>query len=64
MLIWHKKIAPGLLTNHAFIYGGKIEIPDTRIIIFGLGGACQSTNRWFIDNRREFWKGLPDPQDL
>jgi ribosome biogenesis GTPase A len=24
MLTWHKRIAPGLLTNSAIIYGGKI----------------------------------------
>lgn len=64
LLTWHKKIAPGLLTGHAFIYGGKIEIPDTRIIVFGLGGACQSTNRWFIDHYKEFWKGLPNTNEL
>lgn len=61
ILTWHKRIAPGLLTNKAFIYGGKIEIQDVRIIVFGHGGACQSTNKWFIDNYREFWKGLPEP---
>jgi hypothetical protein len=52
MLTWHKKIAPGLLTNHTFIYGGKLEINDTRIIVFGHGGACSSTNRWFLQNYR------------
>lgn len=64
ILTWHKRIAPGLLTNKAFIYGGKIEIQDVRIIVFGHGGACQSTNKWFIDNYKEFWKGLPEPSKL
>jgi hypothetical protein len=59
LLTWHKKIAPGLLTNFAYIYAGKIEINDTRIIIFGHGGACSTSNRWFLENYREFWIGLP-----
>jgi hypothetical protein len=48
----HKKYAPGLLTHNAIFYGGKVEISDTRIIIFGQGGACQSSlsNRWFMVN--------------
>lgn len=50
ILTWHKKISPGLLTNSAFIYGGKIEIQDVRIIVFGLGGACSSSNKWFLDH--------------
>lgn len=52
MLTWHKKIAPGLLTNSAFLYGARVEIPDTRIIVFGHGGACSSGNKWFIGHRK------------
>lgn len=62
MLTWDKKISPGLLTNSAFIYGGRIEIADTRIIVFGHGGACSSNNRWFLDHYQQFWKGLPAPR--
>jgi hypothetical protein len=64
LLTWHKKIAPGLLTNYAFIYGGKLEINDTRIIVFGHGGACSSTNKWFIQNYQQFWIGLPSLSSL
>lgn len=64
MLTWHKRIAPGLLTHSAIIYGGKIEIEGVRIIVFGNGGACSSDNRWFLANFREFWKGLPEPSEL
>lgn len=35
-----------------------------RIVIFGLGGACASDNRWFMLNYREFWQGLPPLNEL
>ena len=64
MLTWHKRISPAIMTHSAFIYGGKVEIADVRIIIFGNGGACSSDNRWFLANHAEFWKGLPDFSSL
>jgi len=29
-----------------------------------LGGACASDNRWFMLNYKDFWKGLPELNEL
>jgi hypothetical protein len=59
MLAWNKFFSPPIMLNRAFFFGGRVEVPDTKIILFGLGGACASDNRWFMLNYKEFWKGLP-----
>jgi hypothetical protein len=46
------------MTHACFFFGGKVEAQGLRIVIFGLGGACSSDNRWFLLNYKEFWKGL------
>lgn len=59
LLAWNKFFSPPIMLNQATFYGGKVEVADTKIVLFGLGGACASDNRWFMLNYREFWKGLP-----
>lgn len=59
LLTWNKHYSPPIMANSATFYGGKVEIEGSKIILFGLGGACSSDNRWFLSNRAEFWKGLP-----
>jgi hypothetical protein len=50
ILTWSKFYSPPLMTHQCFIYGGKIEAPNLRIIPFGMGGCCSSDNKWFILN--------------
>jgi ribosome biogenesis GTPase A len=64
LLAWNKLYSPPVLLHQAFFFGGKVEIKDVRIILFGLGGACASDNRWFVLNYKEFWKGLPPLNEL
>ena len=59
LLTWSKFYSPPILLNQTFFFGGKVEIKDVKIILFGMGGACSSDNRWFLLNFKEFWKGLP-----
>ena len=62
LLTWNKFYSPPVMLHQAFFYGGKVQIKDVKIILFGLGGACASDNRWFVLNYKQFWKGLPSPQ--
>ena len=64
MLAWNKLFSPPIMLSHAFFFGGKVEIKDTKIILFGLGGSCSSDNKWFLLNYKEFWKGLPSLSSL
>lgn len=64
LLAWNKFFSPPMMLDRATFFGGKVEIPNTKIVLFGLGGACASDNRWFILNYKEFWKGLPALGDL
>ena len=64
MLAWNKFFSPPIMMNQAFFFGGRVQIQDAKIILFGLGGACSSDNKWFILNYKEFWKGLPSPNEL
>lgn len=50
LLAWNKYFSPPIMLNKSFFFGGKVEIKDTKIILFGLGGACSSDNRWFLLN--------------
>lgn len=59
LLAWNKFYSPPIMLNQALFFGGRIEIKDTKIILFGLGGSCSSDNKWFILNYKSFWKGLP-----
>lgn len=64
LLTWDKFYSPPILLHRALFFGGKAEIQDVKIILFGLGGACSSDNRWFVLNYRQFWKGLPPLHEL
>lgn len=64
LLTWNKFYSPPVLLHQAYFFGGKVEIRDVKIILFGMGGACSSDNRWFILNYKEFWKGLPPLHEL
>ena len=64
LLTWSKFYSPAILLHQGFFFGGKVEIKDVKIIMFGLGGACSSDNRWFMLNYKQFWKGLPPLHEL
>lgn len=64
LLAWNKFFSPPMMLDRALFFGGKVEIRDTKIVLFGLGGACASDNRWFMLNYKEFWKGLPPLNEL
>jgi hypothetical protein len=52
LLAWNKLFSPPIMLHQAFFFGGKVEIRDVKIILFGLGGACASDNHWFMLNYR------------
>lgn len=64
LLTWNKFYSPPVLLHQAFFYGGKVQVRDVKIILFGMGGVCASDNRWFLLNYKEFWKGLPNLNEL
>ena len=64
LLTWNKFYSPAILLHQGLFFGGKVEIKDVKIIMFGLGGACSSDNRWFMLNHKQFWKGLPPLNEL